>query len=102
MPVQSFLADGEVILADLGRPPKRAGQPSGPRVLLALNRADGKQLWKLDDKAFWENAQSLKLNCVGNGRAAFASGWAPRCTEARHRTGEKSQRDPIGVCPLET
>ncbi len=71
--VQSFMAEGDVILADLGRPPKRAGDSPGPRALLALSRA-GKQLWKLDDKAFWDNAQSLKLNCVGNGRALLLNG----------------------------
>ena len=85
MPVQTIMADGDVILADLGRPPKRAGQTSGPRALLALSRA-GKQLWKLDDKAFWEQAQSLKLECVGSGRALLLNG--PEARVLNLKSGE--------------
>jgi len=78
MPVQNIMADGEVVLAELGQLPPRGkintGESLYARALLALSRTDGEQLWKLDDGAFWENAQVMRLSCVGRGRALLLNG----------------------------
>jgi len=77
-PVQALMADGDLVLAEVGEAtnPRRrdsAGGATSQRSLLALKPADGTEIWKLHGEAFRADGQELHLVCTALGRGLLAS-----------------------------